>query len=133
MLTAVSPELLHIPMDLRVLDGSHLLAHLNLVWGTLELPGGSCTQEALELCVRCISELVPQMVQQVEEFAEGAHAAAQGHTGFAQIAGLLRCMARTGDLLKYAFPKSSDPHGLLSHNRACTHVCHMGASCLLCA
>ena len=56
----------HLLGDLRMPDGMGLNAHMSVACGLL-VPGGSCTQAQLELCARCMAELVLQMVQRVED------------------------------------------------------------------
>ena len=53
--------------DPRVLDKSHLSAHMMLVSGLLDLPWNSCIQEQLALGVRCMADLLVQWAQKLVE------------------------------------------------------------------
>ena len=66
MLATVPIHSQHLPEDLRMLDGSSLVSHLSVVCSIVRLTAGSCTEAQLELCVRCMAELVLQMVERVE-------------------------------------------------------------------
>ena len=53
-------------MDLRVLDGSSLCAHLWIVRGRLALHGG-CPQNQLALGARCAAKVLLQATQRLVE------------------------------------------------------------------
>ena len=67
VLATVSTALLHSPRDLRVLDGSSLIAHLAAVDGILDCPGASCTQQELTRGARCGAEVLLQVLPRLVE------------------------------------------------------------------
>ena len=63
VLMTVSTETLQSPAHLRMLDGSSLSAHLNMVRGRLALGGASCKRSELDM--RCVAKVLLQTAPQL--------------------------------------------------------------------
>lgn len=67
MLLTVSEFPLHDPGAVLVLDGSCLRSHLSVMSAMLHLSGVGCTRKELVRGVRCLAEVLLQLVSRLDE------------------------------------------------------------------